>query len=648
MKVFLSYNFEDETFVAQVNSILREQPGIKPYLWYHNRRPGNWKDQLSSQLDESEVFILFLGEEIEGFQLSEAEYMMKSGKLNKVVVVRLPGACSLPESLNEFEDITPLPVSQINDVGVRKCAKEIVMTLGVRWYFSKGIPEGYPFCYEKDILDTFKKNKGHLPADLVEKGCVRDWPDVKRRTIPEYKNDLSKELIGFYGPFDQMVTIVDEDPNLYVFPEARPRKKLYFNRHDLNIGIVVSGGIAPGINAAISAIIDRHRMYAEASNPEYKLHINGFRDGFYGILENNVMDLSEPLVDEIKTKGGSIIGTSRTDEIIDDPGKIKKLVTQLDALSIDILYIIGGDGSIRASHAIYATVQQMKELDTLDTIDKEISIIAIPKAMDNDVLWVWQSMGFLSSIDVAKDIVLKLYTEVTANPRLCVVQLFGTDSGFVVAHAAIASGVCDVALIPEYPFTIKKLSEYLIDRMYERRRQSNSRYPYGMILMAETSIPEDWQEYVNEEKDKIMELTEDEKEALNTFEKNKRRFIGQTPDFLRSAALKLVANGIKSEIKDSEMKDVWEGFRIFTNEPRHIIRAASPNTTDIIFAQRLGILAVDNALAGYTDCMITQWLSEYVLVPLELVILGRKRVPTEGMFWKQVLFSTGQPVNLSE
>jgi 6-phosphofructokinase 1 len=83
-----------------------------------------------------------------------------------------------------------------------------------------------------------------------------------------------------------------------------------------------------------------------------------------------------------------------------------------------------------------------------------------------------------------------------------------------------------------------------------------------------------------------------------------------------------------------------------TNEPRHILRAIPPTTSDIIMGQRLGTLAVDNAMAGYTDFMISQWLTEFVLVPLKLVVLGRKRIPQTGMFWKSVLAKTQQEPNL--
>ena len=86
----------------------------------------------------------------------------------------------------------------------------------------------------------------------------------------------------------------------------------------------------------------------------------------------------------------------------------------------------------------------------------------------------------------------------------------------------------------------------------------------------------------------------------------------------------------------------WEDFRVFTNEPRHLIRSMEPTISDVAYGIRLGTMAVDMALSGYTDCMVSQWLTEFVLVPLRVVALGRKRIPESGIFWKSVLAKTGQ------
>jgi len=271
--------------------------------------------------------------------------------------------------------------------------------------------------------------------------------------------------------------------------------------------------------------------------------------------------------------------------------------------------------------------------------------VAIPKTMDNDILWVWQSFGFLSAVQRANEAIRQLYTEVRSNPRLCVVQLFGSDSGFVVSHAALASGVCDAALIPEVGFSMRKLSAYIKDKLKGRYKPGmGGQSPYGLIVMAETAIPHDVKEYIDDE---AVGLESEEKKAIELFMSHGHRVQGQTPDTLRTGSLKIVSRVLQNEIQ--KMKDddpYWGNFRVFTNEPRHLLRAIAPSSSDVIFAQRLGVLAVDNAMAGYTDFMISQWLTEYVLVPLKLVVLGRKRVPPQGIFWKSLLANTGQPESL--
>ena len=255
--------------------------------------------------------------------------------------------------------------------------------------------------------------------------------------------------------------------------------------------------------------------------------------------------------------------------------------------------------------------------------------------MDNDILWVWQSFGFATAVEKAREIIDCLSTEVRSNPRICVLQLFGSVSGFVVSHAVLSSqsGQCDAALIPEAPFTIKRLAEKLAWKFRDHGGQIDStKLPLGMIVMAETAIPEDAAEYEGE-----AGLTGDELAALQAYQNEEEYLDGQTSDELRSASLKLVVYGIKKELNRH-----FDQVRIFTNEPRHILRATNPSFSDIIIGQRLGSLAVDNAMAGYSNFMVSQWLTEFVLVPLRIVALGRKRIPESGIFWKSVLAKTGQ------
>jgi 6-phosphofructokinase 1 len=271
----------------------------------------------------------------------------------------------------------------------------------------------------------------------------------------------------------------------------------------------------------------------------------------------------------------------------------------------------------------------------------DLSVVGIPKAMDNDILWVWQSFGFLSAVEEARQVILHMHTEVASNPRVGIVQLFGSDSGFIASHAGYSTA-CDLVLIPEDPMTMDEIVTHVSNKLMERYvDEQNSAGPYAIVVMAETALPADAGDYI---KDARAGLSLKEQRALEAFLNNGRRVRGQTPDELRRAGLKIVSKVLQDRIqKELEPPDYWGDFRVITNEPRHLIRSIPPSVTDVIFGERLGALAVDNAMAGYTDFMVSQWLTEFVLVPLRLVVLGRKRVPTNGIFWKSVLSKTSQP-----
>jgi 6-phosphofructokinase 1 len=433
------------------------------------------------------------------------------------------------------------------------------------------------------------------------------------------------------------------------FPEAGLRAQLVYPRTgELKVGILVSGGIAPGVNAVISSIVDRHCLYArrsEAKGNAYALDVLGYVEGFRALLGQgagfrrlNHGGEPDEFVRSRAERGGSMLPTSRASELLnrdlvkraDDLETVVRALTRHDG--IDILYVIAGDGGMKAAHAIWTMAQNERN---------PVSVVAIPKTMDNDILWVWQSFGFLSAVEKAKEAILQLHTEATSNPRVCVIQLFGSDSGFVCSHAALASGVCDAILIPEVEFTMNGLSAYIQRRLRQRyhRKHPERHQPYAMILMAETAIPMDVEKYLD---DGAVGLDEGERNAVRDYLENHRRVQGQTPDALRSAGLKVVTRILERDIR-AMGEDYWRDFRVFSNEPRHLLRAIPPSVSDVVIGHRLGALAVDNAMAGYTDFMISQWLTEYVLVPLKLVVLGRKRVPRSGFFWNSVVANTGQP-----
>lgn len=531
-----------------------------------------------------------------------------------------------------------------------------------------GIPTSAYYNYEKQIVDFFS-NGGPQLEDFLRQALLSKWPDLERvghfddkRWIKE--NPIPENIFGrFRKPEDRIFvearTSIERQPddNSLTFLEAGPRKKVCFPFEErLRVGILVSGGIAPGINAIIDGIVERHELYQRFIHlkvPDSTLKILGYNDGLAGLLTPHLgyKELTSAKTRPAADRAGSLIGTSRLPSL--EHGRpaaarqkaLEEIVTRFVKDSLDVVYILGGDGTMKAAHALHTVAKSMQQQGRLRRVP---SILAVPKTMDNDVLWLWQSLGFQAAVARATELIKQLYTEAFCNPRLCIVQLYGSESGFMVSHAALASGVCDAALIPEVNFTMEKLADHVKQVLRRRFNRDNreDESPHGMILVAETSIPQDAEEFLEDEG---IGLSKDEKDAIRHFLTNNRRVHGQTPDELRSGGLKIIEKVLEREIKTmkTETEDYWGSFRVFANQPRHLVRAIAPTGIELIFGHRLGTLAVDTAMAGYTDCMISQWLTEYVVVPLSLVVLGKKRVRTDGIFWRSVIASTNQPDNLA-
>lgn len=680
MRIFLSYHFGDANdLVRRVAYYLRKQPGIAEVFFFQPGGPPSRKD-LAAAIDKCDALVVFRSGRGETQEQEIDAFLNRQG--GPCLWVVMEGFER--DTLDHFRGSAGKDLIRVQPAGTESeralaCAEAIIKGLEREWVVDDDVPPDYVFAYEKDLIRNYTDlGNQQVTEKLIDNGCPDSWPEVEwvpwKETAPSRENPLHEDRIGAFRAeharvvVDAREAILDEandetSARHLTFPEAGPRRTLAFPKEGdthLTIGIVVSGGIAPGINAVIEGIVARHTLYTAESAKKragrYTLEIRGYVEGMSGLLGqgDNVRayDLNESTVRQHAYLGGSLLRTARADEFLDpDPARRDRYMrTVLDTLrvdGIDILYVIGGDGSMRAAHAIWARAR---------SLGNDLSVVAIPKTMDNDILWVWQAFGFLSAVDKATEVIRHLHTEVMSNPRLCVIQLFGSDSGFVVSHAGLASGIgmCDAVLIPEVAFSMKVLSKYILGKLTSRHAHSGKteerssgvgERPFGLIALAETAIPTDVDEYLE---DPEIGLTEAEKLEIRKFVENGRRVRGQTPDDLRTGGLKIVSRVLEREIRRSgEPRSYWEKFRVFTNEPRHLLRALPPSVSDVTFGQRLGTLAVDNAMAGYTDFMVSQWLTEYVLVPLRAVIVGRKRVPTDGIFWKSVLAATGQPAELS-
>jgi 6-phosphofructokinase 1 len=672
VRVFLSYSFSDEEFVGVVAHLLAKQPTIVPVWYGGEKRTGNWDKQLILHIDNCDAFLYLAGHTEGETQALEAEYHFLTAKNNgrKTLLVCLPGG-SVPMAHRMRGAFDPVVVKSGVTDPTGYIAQEISLRLTGTWIPSDGVPIGYLFDYEKDIVEAYvmKRLGKETLGKLLEGGCPPDWPKVAKREARHRNDNALQEKFGAFRAESSAIVVdsraseaddvdaraASEIRRTLTFPEAGPREwhRYPLNQAELRVGILVSGGIAPGINAVIDGIVKRHEAYRDQTKDRnYDLTIFGYREGLQSLVSEvggrSPTKLTSKQIERQAEMGGSMLATSRWEDFVHQ-GAVTRDKLLEDAVrsvsknkGIDILYVIGGDGSMRAAHALWRKAQEL---------GLPLSIVAVPKTMDNDILWVWQSFGFLTAVEKAREAVLNLHTEAKSNPRLCMLQLFGSDSGFVAAHAALASGVCDAVLIPEVNYTMEGLFRYLKRRLRDRFSTS----PHALVIMAETALPLDGRNFIhgmeggeNVPDELKVELSDKEVLAVKGFFEQNRRVRGQTPDGLRTAGLKIVTGVLQAMIKSQmEPPEYWQNFRVFPNEPRHLIRSVPPSTSDVIFAERLGALAVDNAMAGYTDCIVSQWLTEFVLVPLELVILGRKRVPPDGVFWKSVLLSTGQPADLT-
>jgi 6-phosphofructokinase 1 len=447
---------------------------------------------------------------------------------------------------------------------------------------------------ERVILRDYINNNLDLPTNVLTIG---------QATL---KNPVSEEIVGTYRGLDQrkcvtadmdvIKKLAEKSKLIPSFLVAGPSQLLYHDPQSVKAAIITSGGLAPGLNCAVHSIVTRH-WNTYSINKAKRGGVFGIRNGFIGLCSSPPdMVMLEPNETEgWLDRGGSILGARRVTE--DDLATtITKNMTRHD---IDILYVIGGDGSLKVAHQIAK-------------LAKTISVVGVPKTMDNDVLWVWQSFGFNTASEKATEVVNTMHSEAESTRRVCIIELFGAESGFIAANAALASGHVDLVMVPESFMALPKENyNKLLLRYVEHLVVRKKEKAHAVVVLAEG----------------VGELLKQREISLEGTQITGKDFAGQFRIFLQGRLKERIGQPVD----------------VFVNQPRHNIRAIPANAYDRTYCQRLGALAVDNALAGYTDFMISQWLTEYVLVPLELVTKEQKSIPPCGMFWKQVISSTGQP-----
>jgi ATP-dependent phosphofructokinase / diphosphate-dependent phosphofructokinase len=330
----------------------------------------------------------------------------------------------------------------------------------------------------------------------------------------------------------------------------------------MRIGLLTGGGDCPGLNAVIRAVVRK-------GIDSYDAELFGFRDGWRGPIE----DIGEPLTIEstrgILPRGGTILGSSRTNVYKRENGA--EIVKEtLARRRLDGLIAIGGEDTLGAANRLHAD---------------GVNVIGVPKTIDNDLGATDQTFGFDTALQVATEAIDRLHTTAESHDRILVVEVMGRSAGWIALHSGIAGGA-DVILIPEIPFDIEEVCRLV------KRRHQRGRY-FSIVVVAEGALP----------KEGTLTVAAGE---MDEFGHPRLGGIGQV---------------LEREI------EARTGYETRATVLGHIQRRGTPTAFDRVLATRLGLAAIDAAHEGRWGMMTALHATEIELVPLAQAVAEVRRVP---------------------
>ena len=366
----------------------------------------------------------------------------------------------------------------------------------------------------------------------------------------------------------------------------KPREKIFFEPSQLACGIVTCGGLCPGLNDVIrSIVLSLYHLYGVKK-------VYGFRYGYEGLVRrfgHKPFELNPDAVNRIHEIGGSVLGSSRGSQ---DPAD---MVKTLDELKIGILFAIGGDGALRGAQKI---------ADEAVNRGLKISVIGIPKTIDNDVSFVQKTFGFETAVTEARRATYAANTEAeAARNGIGLVKLMGRDSGYIAAYSVLVDSQVNFCLIPEVPFTL--------DRFLAELQQRLERRGHAVIVTAEGAGQD-------------LMAKSAERDASGNVK------YGDIGIFLRDA----IKNHFKKRGVEISLKYI---------DPSYTIRSVPADAHDSSFCLLLGHNAVHAGMTGRTNMVVGFWNHQFTHVPISLAVSQRKKIDPEGTLWSSVLASTGQP-----
>lgn len=429
-------------------------------------------------------------------------------------------------------------------------------------------------------------------AEISTLGPCRIESPLSRRAHsegeePRYVSDTARVL--YEDMQDAMLESMGSGRSLPGFELAGARQRIYFDPTKLRVGIVTCGGLCPGLNNVIAGLVQELKALYGVK------HITGFRNGYQGFIADyghDTVDLGMIDVQPMRGQGGTVLGSSRGNQ---DPVKI---VDCLERQGIGVLFVIGGDGTMRGAQAI---------ADEVRARGLKIAVVCIPKTIDNDIPFIDQSFGFQTAFAEAAHAIRAGYVEATAAPNgISLIKLMGRYSGFIASYAALADTSADVVLIPEVPFAIEGpggLLSYL-DTCLTRRG-------HVVVVIAEGA----GQEHVESD--------------LST-------------DASGNQALGDIGGLLRRRVK-AHFEGVGKEITLRYIDPSYAIRTVAANAYDSVYCIQLAQAAVHAAMAGKTEVVVGRFRRRFVHLPIPLLVSRTSKVDPNGDLWWSVLENTGQP-----
>ena len=422
-----------------------------------------------------------------------------------------------------------------------------------------------------DSADFVVRTLGEATIDSPLRGLR--FVDDEARVL--YRSDIERVRASF-----------DREGMAPSFELAGPRQKIFFDPAGLRCGIVTCGGLCPGLNDVIRAIVlGLNDLYGVDD-------VLGFRFGYDGLIDDYghpPLRLTAQSVARIHESGGTLLGTSR------GPQSAAAMVESLVDAGIGVLFAIGGDGTLRGAHSIAEEIARR---------DLTIGVVGVPKTIDNDISFIETSFGFETAVAAATNATRAAYMEATSAVNgVGVVKVMGRESGYIAAYTAVADSQVSICLVPEVPFTLDSLMKDLEARL--------ERVGNAVVLVAEGA----GQDLVG---------------RPGTTDRSGNVVHGDIGPFLCDRIrAHFAVRGIEVNLKYID--------------PSYIIRGQPANVRDAAVCLGLGHAAVHAAMTGRTDMIVGQWHQNLTHVPIPLAVSTRKRLRPDLQLWQTVLMSTAPP-----